>query len=150
MPGTTDIGNHCDDCTTTIALLFAYTLYDQTYTSVNLSSNGNAQFVTNRNAFTNECLPSTTLNSYGISPYWDDLYAVNAGYGIFTSISGTAPDRIFNIEWRNQYYPRSGTANFELRLYEGQSRFDIIYGTLTNANTSVTAGVRRDNTSFTQ
>lgn len=104
MPGTTDIGNHCDDCTTTIALPFAYTLYDQTYTSVNLSSNGNAQFVTNSNAFTNECLPSTTINSYGISPYWDDLYTVNAGYGIFTSISGTAPDRIFNIEWRNQYY----------------------------------------------
>ena len=30
---------------TTIALPFPYTLYDQSFTSINLSSNGNAQFV---------------------------------------------------------------------------------------------------------
>src|SRR5207249_10437776 len=46
VPGTTDIGNHCDDCVTTIALPFPYTLYDANYTSINLSSNGNAQFTT--------------------------------------------------------------------------------------------------------
>ena len=57
------------------------------------------------------------------------------GFGIFTSVSGNAPNRIFNIEWRAQYFPGSGSANFELRLYEGQRRFDVIYGTLTNGNT---------------
>ena len=81
-------------------------------------------------AFTNHCLPWTGHN-YTIFPYWDDLYLVNSGFGIFTSISGTAPNRIFNIEWRAQYFPGSGSANFELRLYEGQSsRFDVIYGTV--------------------
>jgi len=49
-----------------------------------------------------------------------------------------------------QYFPGSGTANFELRLYEGQTRFDIIYGTVDNGNTSATAGVQRDDTRFTQ
>src|SRR5437773_4234192 len=44
VPGTTDIGNHGDDTVVTIALPFSYTLYDQTFTSINLSSNGNAQF----------------------------------------------------------------------------------------------------------
>src|SRR5213079_3376279 len=39
VPGTTDIGNHCDDCVTTMALPFPYTLYDQTYNTINLSSN---------------------------------------------------------------------------------------------------------------
>jgi hypothetical protein len=108
VPGTTDIGNHADDMVTTIALPFSYTLYDQTFTSINLSSNGNAQFVTTDAAFTNQCLPWTTHN-YSIYPYWDDLYLVNAGFAIFTSISGTAPNRIFNIEWRAQYFPGSGT-----------------------------------------
>ena len=75
---------------------------------------------------------------------------VNSGFGIFTSISGTAPNRIFNIEWRAQYFPGSGSANFELRLYEGQSRFDVIYGTVDNGNTSATAGVQRDDTTFVQ
>jgi len=42
VPGTTTSGNHCDDCVTTIALPFPYTLYDQTYNAINLSSNGNA------------------------------------------------------------------------------------------------------------
>ena len=130
VPGTTDIGNHGDDTVTTIALPFSYTLYGTTYTSVNLSSNGNAQFLTMDTTFTNTCLPWTTHN-YTIFPYWDDLYLVNSGFGIFTSVSGTAPNRIFNIEWRAQYFPGSGSASFELRLYEGQSRFDVIYGTVT-------------------
>ena len=40
VPGTTDIGNHCDDCTTVISLPFSLTLYDQTFTSSHRSSNG--------------------------------------------------------------------------------------------------------------
>ena len=149
VPGTTDIGNHGDDTVTTIALPFPYALYGTTFTSVNLSSNGNAQFMTTDTAFTNQCLPWTTHN-YTIFPYWDDLYLVNSGFGIFTSVSGTAPNRIFNIEWRAQYFPGSGSANFELRLYEGQSRFDVIYGTVDNGNTSATAGVQRDDSTFVQ
>ena len=149
VPGTTDIGNHGDDTVTTIALPFSYTLYDQTFTTINLSSNGNAQFTTTDTTFTNQCLPWTTHN-YTIYPYWDDLYLVNSGFGIFTSISGTAPNRIFNIEWRAQYFPGSGSAGFELRLYEGQTRFDVIYGTVTNGNTSATAGVQKNDTAFDQ
>ena len=75
---------------------------------------------------------------------------MNSGFGIFTSISGTAPNRIFNIEWRAQYFPGSGSANFELRLYQGLSRFDVIYGTVSNSNTSATAGVQRDDSTFVQ
>src|SRR6266498_4382894 len=149
VPGTVDIGNHGDDTVTTVALPFSYTLYDQTFNAVNLSSNGNAQFTTTDTAFTNSCLPWLTHN-YTIFPYWDDLYLVNSGFGIFTSISGNPPSRIFNIEWRAQYFPGTGTANLELRLYEGQTRFDVIYGTVSNANTSATAGVQKNDTFFTQ
>ena len=147
VPGTTDIGNHGDDMVTTVALPFPYTLYDQTFTSINLSSNGNAQFTTTDTAFTNQCLPWTAHN-YTIFPYWDDQYLVNSGFGIFTSVSGTAPNRIFNIEWRAQYFPGSGSAGFELRLYEGQTRFDVIYGTVSNGNTSATAGVQKKTTAL--
>jgi hypothetical protein len=141
VPGTMDIGNHCDDCTTTIALPFSYTLYDQTFNAVNLSSNGNAQFTTTITAFINVCLPWVNQN-YTIFPYWDNLLTTG-GNGIFTSTTGTAPNRIFNIEWRVPYHSGGGTANFELRLYEGQSRFDVIYGAVSQGNTSATAGVQR-------
>ena len=36
VPGTTDIGNHCDDCTTNIPIGFTMQLYANSYTSVNV------------------------------------------------------------------------------------------------------------------
>jgi hypothetical protein len=149
VPGTTDSGNHGDDQVTNIALPFSYTLYDQTFNSINVSSNGNAQFTTTDTAFTNVCLPWTSHN-YAVFPYWDDLRTDTAGSGVFISVSGSAPNRIFNIEWRATYFSGGGSANFEIRLYEGQSRFDVIYGTVSQGNTSATAGAQKGDTTFIQ
>jgi hypothetical protein len=161
VAGTTDSGNHGDNQVTNVPLPFSYTLYDQTFNSINVSSNGNAQFVTTDTAFANVCpLPWTSHNDT-IFLYWDDQRTdANTGCsafpggtcGVFTSVSGTAPNRIFNIEWRTVYFAApTTTANYELRLYEGgRPRFDVIYGTVSNGNTSATAGVQRDNASVTQ
>jgi hypothetical protein len=133
---------------------FPYTLYDQTFTSVYLSSNGTASFTNSDSApFGNQCLPSTQCPEgfgYTIYPYWDNQATESTGYGVYTSVSGNAPNRIFNIEWRTQAYWGSGIANYELRLYEGQARFDVIYGQMDNGNTAATAGVQKDNSNFTQ
>jgi hypothetical protein len=158
VPGTTDTGNHGDDVATPVALPFSYSLYGTTFTSINVSSNGNAQFTTTDTAFTNVCpLPWTTHNAT-IFPYWDDqrtdaqtgCAAYPSGQcGIFTSVSGTAPNRIFNIEWRAVYFGNvAAQANHELRLWEGQSRFDVIYGTVALGNGSATGGVQKDNAAF--
>ena len=48
------------------------------------------------------------------------------------------------------FHSGSGAANYELRLYEGQSRFDVIYGTVDQGNTSATAGVQKNDTAFDQ
>jgi len=40
VPGVDDTGNHCDDCLSTIALPFPFRLYDQTFTSADVSSDG--------------------------------------------------------------------------------------------------------------
>jgi hypothetical protein len=116
-----------------------------------VSSNGQLDFGGGDSGYSNTCLPDTGA-TYAIFAYWDDLYTVNSGHGIYTSISGTAPNRIFNIEWRDQYYPGTGNANFEVRLYEGQRRFDIIYGAVDQSGSSATVGVERNNgdNNFTQ
>ena len=164
VPGTFDRGNHCNNCDTHINVPFAFTLYDQTFTSVNVSSNGRLDFVTNNeSAPTNRRLPAPPHNGpyeYTIFPYWDDLRTENVwsgcsqyggGCGIFTSVSGVAPNRIFNIEFRAVYFSNiSQIAHFEVRLYERQARFDVIYGTVDRGNTSATAGVQRSDTNFTQ
>ena len=153
-----DTGNHADDGTTPITLPFSYTLYDQTFTAANVDSNGTFQFLTPVSIFTNTCLPDTT-RTYLILPYWDDQRTdANSGCsafpggtcGIFTSVSGTAPNPIFNIEWRTVYFSApTTTANYEVRLYEGQSRYDVIYGAVASGNSSATAGVQKT-TAFDQ
>src|SRR5262249_35397868 len=91
VPGVVDIGNHCDDCGTTQALPFAYTLYNQSFNSVNVSSNGNLQFVSNDPSPNNICLPAAALN-FAIAAYWDDLRTDDyggdcPGCGVFISTS---------------------------------------------------------------
>lgn len=152
VPGTTDIGNHCDDCTTVITLPFNYQFYDTVFTSVIVGSNGTLQFVSNNATPENSTLPAAGFN-YAIFPYWTDLDTGSAasGQGIFTSTSGSAPNRIFNIEWRTQICCGLGapTDIFEVRLYEGQFKFEVIYGVMSFSGNFETSGAQKDNTDFT-
>jgi hypothetical protein len=149
VPGTTDIGNHCDDCDTAVSLPFPFQLYDQTYTSVNVSSNGRLDFVVPNEPGGNitSCLPAPP----NVGPYdytlfgaWQNMRTVlglsgcsnfpNNTCGIFTSVTGSAPARIFNIEWRAVVVGNNASAvNFEVRLYENPNenlRFDVVYGAI--------------------
>jgi hypothetical protein len=152
VPGITDTGNHCDDCITNVTLPFPVQLYGVTYTSVNLSSNGNAQFVSTDPEFSNTCLPYAPMGPT-IFAYWEDLVTdgpnCTGGCGIFTSVSGSAPNRIFNIEWRTFYFSEPGNAYFEIRLYEGTANFDIILGQV-NTQATATIGLQSGGAIFTQ
>ena len=159
MPGTTDSGNHGDDVVTMVPIPFAFTLYGTPYGNVAVSSNGNAQFTTSDTTFTNVCPLPWPAHNDAIFPYWDDQRTdaqsgcaafPGGNCGVFTSVSGTAPNRIFNIEWRTVYFAApTTTANYELRLYEGQNRFDVVYGAVANGNASATGGVQ-DASNFTE
>src|SRR5262249_55706909 len=110
------------------------------------------------------CLPWSGHNDT-IFPYFSvlrtDAQPGCSGYpggtcGIYTSVSGSAPNRIFNIEWRTVYEdPPSNIAraNFELRLYEGQIRLEVIYGGGDYGNNyglGSPAGAQKDNNFFSQ
>ena len=146
VPGTVDTGNHTDDGDTFVALPFSFSLYDQTYNGVNVSSNGRLDFVciNEPGGYMAACLPPPDNQcpfDYTIFAWSDFNTGVvgegcsnfASGCGIFTSVSGTAPNRIFNIEWRAVYFAdHTQTANFEIRLYENNpnKRFDLIFGTV--------------------
>jgi hypothetical protein len=150
VPGVTDIGNHTDDGITTINLPFPVAFYDQVYNSANLSSNGNVQFVGANDWYENDCLYSVVMGDYSIAPYFDDLRTDRPNGGIFTLEQGSAPNRVFYIEWRTVYYSSEGEANFELVLYENGSQFEFIYGATGKGNTSSTVGVQKNAGSFVQ
>jgi hypothetical protein len=151
-PGNTDIGNHCDGCDTLIPLPFDFHLYGTTYTGVNVSDNGRLDFVNvnEPGGYITACLPAPPGYFTGL-PYDNTIFALWQDHvtlatldgcssfpggtcGIFTSVTGSAPNRIFNIEWRTVlYWDTAAPQNFEVRLYENDQngRFDVVFGTLT-------------------
>jgi predicted extracellular nuclease len=144
-------GSTCNSCIVTIPLPFTYTLYNTAYNSVNASNKGNLQFNTSSTTGENTCLPTTALGD-AIMPYWDALNTnINDTMGIYTSTTGTAPNRVFNIRWKAGFERSDARVEFEVLLYEGQPRFEIIYGAMTATGSSATVGVQKgDGTRFTQ
>jgi hypothetical protein len=168
VPGTTETGNHCAWCDTLITLPFPFVLYNQTFTAVMVNSSGRLDFVCDNepSGYTESCpLPAPPHNctyDFTIFALWHEWYTGTGatgcstwpnGCGIFTSISGTAPNRIFNIEWRVVRRENdSQTGNFEVRLYENDpnQRFDVIYGSTIGVTDFDTAGVQGPTGFFTQ
>src|SRR5947209_9149986 len=105
IPGTTDTGNHCDDCATSIPLPFPVTFYGTSFSTVSVSSNGNVQFTsgTGSNSNSNVCLPQSFPSPTAL-PFQGDLLTNGTGSGIFTAVQGTAPRRRFIVEWRATYF----------------------------------------------
>ena len=102
--------------------------------------------MTTDNAWTNSCLPLRQPITTAFSP-WDDLRTDSQSgcsafpgstCGIFTSVSGSAPNRIFNIEWRAVYFtiPRPGQLRAEVVRERATNHFDVIYGTVPLGNSS--------------
>ncbi|QEC47546.1 hypothetical protein FSW04_08120 [Baekduia soli] len=144
VPGVDDAGNHCDDCTSTLALPFDVTFAGVTYTSAALSSNGNLQF----SGGDNQTMGTVPYGPMGptIFAYWYDLYTSDAasGQGVFTTTTGVAPHRSFVIEWRATECCSAGTPtyDFELVLREDSPAITVVYGAMESGdqNIAVQAG----------
>ncbi len=139
-PGVDDLGLHCDDCTAQVDFPFPVRLYGVDYTSAMVSSNGNVQFAGDSTQYQDECLPTTNMDTT-VFVLWDDLVLTEPDDGVFTSTTGDAPTRVFNIEWRAHYYGQGGSANFEVRFFENSRNFELVYGTYTGQ--TYTIGVQK-------
>ena len=133
-----------------MTLPFPFQVYDQTYTTVQVSSNGHLDFVVANEpgGYITNCLPAPP----NVGPYDFTVFSVwqdqrtdfglsgcasfpGGNCGIFTSVSGSAPNRIFNIEWRTVLFAdNNATQNHEVHLYENDPnlKFEVIIGNLTN------------------
>ena len=154
VPGVTNIGNSCDDCSTVISLPFPVSLYGNTYTSAAAGSNGHLTFGTVTDTFGITCWPSTQ-GTFVMAPYWDDQVTFNAGEGIFTTTTGTAPNRVFYVEYRTEDFNDGVPLNYEIALYQnGTPPFQYIYNTITadpsGNDSALVVGVKQDNVIFTQ
>jgi hypothetical protein len=168
-PGITDTGNHTDDGDTFITLPFPVQFYDQIFNGVNVSSNGRIDFACVNEPLGNQtqCLPASPNQcpyDYTMFLLWQNLRTdfglsgcasfPSGTCGIFTSVLGSPPNRIFNIEWRTVLFANNAsTQNFEVRFYESDPvGFDVIYGAInsTGADQNFVAGIQGPNGCFTE
>jgi Secretion system C-terminal sorting domain len=120
IPGSGTNASLADDQTSqAMALPFPFTFFNRTYDTICVSNNGQIYF---GNLYTQ----GGYIGDY-MYPYSTDIDGT-AG-GVYTKIIGSAPNRVFVIDWRDR--PMfSNTANFisfQVQLYENGSRFEFAY-----------------------
>jgi hypothetical protein len=134
-------GSQCSRCIVPVNLPFPFTYYGQTYNSVNIASQGNLQFTTTYTSASSCPFPYPLLGP-AIMPYWQDyvntywpgigdpcLMYLGQACGVYTSTSGIAPDRIFNVQWLGVFAGSNHElVNFEARLHETTGIIDYTYG----------------------
>jgi hypothetical protein len=149
VPGSTDVGNHCDDCTTQVATPFPLLLYGQAYTTAAVSSNGNIQFGSADPQYTNGCLP-TNVFAGAVAAYWDDLTTAGSGNGIYSATIGSLPSRQFVLEWRARTVPGEATVSFEAIFEETSGIIRLRYGVDSSHGGTATVGLQETPTHANQ
>ncbi|MGA7275485.1 MAG: hypothetical protein WBX14_11630, partial [Candidatus Udaeobacter sp.] len=115
-----------------ITLPFPVQLYNQIFTTAE-AGNGALFFGTANFSDDVTCSPfGIAGTTYTMAPYWDaqDLFCTFPfGFcGLFTKTTGTAPNRVFYIEYRTVYFLSETTLDYEIALYEnGNPPFQYIY-----------------------
>ncbi|MDP4115936.1 MAG: choice-of-anchor D domain-containing protein [Bacteroidota bacterium] len=120
---------------------FSFTYAGTAYTKVSIASNG---FIGMGATVTSSSSPISSSYLNLISPLGGDLQG-QTGSEIGTKLLGTAPNRVYVIQWKNYRYYGSAnvgdTLNFQIRLYETSNKIEFVYGNNVKSTTSKTPQV---------
>lgn len=122
LEANTSTGLFGDDDLVTITLPFNFPYYGSSFSTVNVSTNAVVNFQPTSAFFSNVGIPDPSEPNAAIFTFWDDLF-VDELSTINTDTFGTAPNRLFVVEWRN-VSPLSRPdlrLDFEVQLGEGGS-----------------------------
>jgi len=133
-----------DDTVVYVPLPFQFVFWNRTYSSVNVSSNGNIQFQTASTSSTNALFATTTAATFtpAIAFYLVDLVP-GSGNPIKYGIVGTAPNRQFVLRLTNirlyQAATNSTGLTCDILLYEGTNVIEMRYYALPTPETTLTS-----------
>ena len=121
---------------------FEFLYYDQEYNQLSVHQNGlflfgSVDYYVNSYLWSNQPIgESTTIDGF-IAPYWDGLSYDYWTYpiikaGVYCQTIGSAPNRLFVVEWQGLLYSAFNTTTsegitFEAILYEGSNKIQFQY-----------------------
>ncbi len=129
----------------TVSLPFTFVFYGTPYNEVTISADGLVLLGTGTAGSSNRAIPNASSPNGFVAGWWDDMDGENGD--IQTTTLGTAPNRVFVIQYRNwdRYFPSSTSTqvNFQIKLYERSNVIQIHYGPFRagNTNDSATVGI---------
>lgn len=136
-----------------VALPFDFTLGNITSDSLWIDLSGFC-------ALSRNSVPPLNFSTYGLAlsatPYYDGIMAPQSGSfsvnvanttnaGIYTDVSGTAPNRIFTVEWRNL---RGTNRHVQMMLHETSGILDFNYSCPGSTTSNYEVGLRLSDTSI--
>jgi hypothetical protein len=130
---------------------FSFDYAGTTYTQARINTNGWVSLDlsgTDLNSSDNGRLFFAADPANALAPWWDNL-TTDGSSTITYLTTGTAPDRVFTVEWGNMLTYSSGATariSFQLKLYETTNVIEFCYGTATagthHANESASIGIK--------
>lgn len=129
--GSTIIGNGNNNAlssSTDIGFTFVYGC--NSYTQFKASSNGWMSLGTAASSSRSTNDLTTTGNGPILAPLWDDLETNSSSSGVRYRTTGTAPNRVLTVEWRNMLWNRNAddpVITFQVKLYETSNVVEFIY-----------------------
>jgi uncharacterized repeat protein (TIGR01451 family) len=127
--GTAVLTNSDDSWIENINIGFFFNYYGTDYSQLAISNNGLLFSGVGTWQYINQPITQTP-NVHGfIAPYWDDIVTWGSADAIYYKTLGTAPNRMFVVEWHdNQHYSSSTSGiTFEAILYEGTNNIKFQY-----------------------
>ena len=156
IQATTDIGLHYPDAFTQLTLPFQVNYYGVNHSIMYVMAQGNVQFTgTYPLKYIGGGLP--TFANDIVMPYWGDLCTDDdcnggvgsGGNGVFITTVGTAPHRLFVVEWRAHnntcfcvpVYTPADTF-FEVQFEETTNNIYFVYGPTADKGATALAGIQ--------
>lgn len=117
-----------DDAAVQIPLPFTWTFGARTVTELVVTTNGWAAPAFAQNSGLPVAIPSTSAPRGGLFVCWDDLQSNGVDSAVVTATLGTAPSRVFVVEWfRLREFGSGGSISGQAHIHEGTNRVELRY-----------------------
>jgi hypothetical protein len=130
---------------------FTFLYNGQNYTKFGIHDNGFIVLGSGIPTLTNNPISQANAANNVISGFGFGLYKQTGLYQLSYNTTGSAPNRILTVQWKNYKTLVSNTAiNFQIKLYETSNKIEVIYGSVTSAvvtNSHVEVGLRGSSSS---